>query len=298
MNWNLDDLPLFVAVCDHMNITAAADELGLAKSTISKALTRLEQGIGVRLLERNSRNIRITSEGRVFLEQARLILEQVNEADATMAGLVSEPAGPLVVALPMAFAREIVAPRLRRFYERFPAIELEIVITSHPVDVIRDRIDLAVQVGHLDDSELIARRLYESRLCWVTTPGYLASHGLNGGIESLVPHIRICEKRYGIERFPVRVNGEKRQLDLSRGIIHVNDPIAVRESVLNGLGVTLLPDQYCKRHLDRGELVQVFKHVEFEASASVLTAVYPSRRLLSNKTRAFLEFLVEICEGM
>lgn len=296
MLWNIDDVPVYVAVCEQHSITAAAGDLNISKSTVSKALSRLEEGLGVRLLERNSRNVRITSEGEVFLRHAQLILEQVREADAVMAGLTSEPFGRLVVALPMAFAREFVAPRLERFRQRYPRIDLEVVITSHPVDVIRDRIDIAVVVGSLNDSEVVARRLYEGRLLWVASPAYAAGRQLAGDETDLRQHIHVCEQRYGQAQFPVRVNGEKRLLDLSSGVMHVNDPIAVREAVMSGCGVSPLPEQYCKAHIQAGRLMPVFEHIGFEASASKLSAIYPGRRLLSNKTRAFLEFLIEICD--
>lgn len=298
MRWSIDDVPIFVAVAGQLSITAAANELGISKSTVSKALTRLEEGLGVRLLERNSRNVRVTSEGEVFLHHAVSIMEQVSEADVVMSGLTSEPYGKLVVALPVAFAREFVAPRLEMFRRQCPQVEIELMITSHPVDVVRDRVDLAVVIGALGDSELVARPLYESSLVWVTTPEYRDSHNLHGGLDELVQHIHICEKRYGLPGFPVRIGSKKQQVNLSRGIIQVNDPIAVREAVLNGCGVSVLPDQYCKKHILDGRLVRVYQEVGVDASAAKLSVVYPSRRFLSNKTRAFIDFLLHVCRDL
>jgi DNA-binding transcriptional LysR family regulator len=223
-------------------------------------------------------------------------MEQVHEANAVMGGLITKPSGRLVVALPMAFSREIVAGHLVRFREQYPEIHLEIIITSHPVDIIRDQIDLAVVVGAQADSELIVKTLYESELVWVTSPAYAKTHLLGKSKQDLLPHIHICEKRYAEKRFPIRIDGHKDQLDLSQHIIHVNDPITVREAVIHGCGVSLLPDQYCNKQLADGQLVKVFNHIAFETSASALSVIYPSRRLISNKTRAFLDFLVEVCE--
>ncbi|WP_286237868.1 LysR family transcriptional regulator [Neptuniibacter halophilus] len=296
MNWNIDDIPLFIATVEHKGVSAAAAHLQLAKSTVSKGLNRLEQALGLRLLERNSRNIRITAEGETFYRHCLQIMQQVEETEAAMSGLQAEPGGRLVVALPMAFGREIVARHLPRFRRQFPKIELEIIITSHPVDIIRDQIDLAVVIGELADSELIATPLYQSRLLWVTTPAYRDSHELGSSTEALQGHIQICEQRYRHSRFPVRQAESRKTINLSRGIIHVNDPIAVREALLNGGGVSLLPDQYCKPCLASGELVEVYPEVQFEASAAVLSAVYPQRRLMSKNCRVFLEFLRELCE--
>ncbi len=298
MQWSIDDVPAFVAVCEQLSVTAAAAELQLSKSTVSKALTRLEEGLGVRLLERNSRNLRITHEGEIFLQHAQRILEQVREADATMSGLTSEPQGRLVVALPMAFAREFVAPNLAHFRQRYPQVDLDVVVSSHAVDVIRDQIDLAVTVGALNDSGVVARTLYESQLVWVTSPEYADQHSLDGNELELRSHIQLCEKRYGLTKFPVRVQGSRRFLQLDRGVMHLNDPVSVREAVLNGCGISLLPDQYCKQHLSDGRLVAVYQQVRFEQEAARLSVVYPGRRLLSNKARAFIDFLFGICADM
>ena len=293
--WNIDDVPVFLAVVDCRGVTTAAAQLGLSKSAVSKSLTRLEQALSVRLLERNSRNVRITSEGEAFYRHGLQIMEQVKEADAVMAGLISQPAGPLVVALPMAFSREIVAQHLTEFHQQYPRIELEIIITSHPVDIMRDQIDLAVVIGTLTDSELVVKMLYESKLLWVASPDYIRRHPPGETAADLRTHIQVCEKRYATSRFPLRVNEQKELINLGTDLMVVNDPIAVREAVIHGSGISLVPDQYCKQALQNGELVQVFRHVEVESSASVISAIYPSRRLISNKTRAFLDFLVQIC---
>ncbi|MEW5421755.1 LysR family transcriptional regulator [Amorphus sp. 3PC139-8] len=295
MNWNVDDVPIFVAVVEANGFTAAADALGMPKSTVSQAVRRLEDGLGLRLLDRNSRNLRITSEGETFYRQALLILEQVREADATMAGLTAVPSGRLVAALPLALCQEIVAPQLAAFRNAYPAIELELIITSRGIDILRDQVDIAVVVGPQSDSDLISRTLYSGRLVWVASPNYLAANRLGDSPANLVAHIQVCETRYGLKRMPVHYGGEAADIDLSHGVTHVNDPLSVRQAVLNGAGVSFLPELYCRRQIANGSLVEVAKPVSFDLSASVLSVVYPSRRLMSPKARAFIDFLNEIC---
>jgi len=294
MRWTIDDVPVFVAVVDQKGVTAAADALGMPKSTVSKALSRLEEALGLRLIERNSRNLRITSEGETFYRQAVLIMEQVRETDAAMAGLSAVPSGRLVAALPPALCQELVAPNLASFRTRYPAVELDLIVTSHGVDLLRDQVDIAVVVGPQADSDLISRTLYSGPLIWVANPDYLVANSLGNDTDGLLPHIQICEKRYGLARLSVRVDGEAAHMDLARGVTHVNDPISVRAAVLGGSGVTLLPELYCRRQLRRGELTRVAEHITLDLSASVLSVVYPGRRLMSPKTRAFLDFLDEV----
>ena len=296
MGWNIDDVPVFVAVVEQKGVSAAAAHLNMPKSTVSKAVTRLEDALGLRLFDRNSRTVTVTRDGEVFYRHAQSILEQVREASAVMAGLTSEPSGRLVAAVPMAFGREIVAPHLVAFRRRYPKVALELVITGQAPDLIRDQIDLAVVVGELSDSELIVKPLYKGDLVWVASADYAAAHALADLLPEAMPsHIHICEKRYAGGRLPMRVAGRKADLILNRDLMLANDPISVREAVAGGCGVSFVPRQYCRKHLESGALVEVFPQARFELSASTLSAVYPSRRLLSNKTRAFLDFLTGIC---
>lgn len=295
MKWNIDDVPAFLAVVEHNGFTAAARALDMPKSTVSKSVSRLEDAIGLRLLDRNSRNLRITSEGETFRRQALLIMEQVREADAAMAGLSAVPSGRLVAALPPAFCQEMVSPNLPAFRRDYPEVVLDLIVTTHAIDVLREEVDIAVVVGPQDDSDLISRTLFSGRLVWVARPDYLETNRLGEGPEALLEHVHLCEKRYGLRRMPVRVHGHLTHIDLTLGITHVNDPLSVRRAVLNGAGVSLLPELYCRQHLREGSLVEVSKHISFDLSASVLSVVYPSRRLMSPKTRVFLEFLERVC---
>ena len=188
--WNLDDLPVFVAVAEHQGMSPAADYLGIAKSSVSKAIARLEKGTGVRLFERNSRQFRITHEGQAFYEHAIAVLERARETEAAMSALSGTPSGKLVVSMPMSFGREIFSPHLAEFRQRFPGLELELFITSQDVDVIRDAIDIAVVVGAPKDSELILKNLYTSQLLCVASPAYLRKAGLNSPAQ-IPEHIQV-----------------------------------------------------------------------------------------------------------
>ena len=295
MKWNIDDVPVFVAVIDQNGFTAAARALDMPKSTVSKAVSRLEEALGLRLLDRNSRNLRITAEGETFYRQALLIMEQVRETDAAMAGLNAVPSGKLVVALPPAFCQEIVSPNLAAFHREHPRVDLDLIVTTHGTDILRDQIDIAVVVGPLEDSDLISRTLFSGRLIWVASPDYLMTCTLGDSPDDLPKHVRLCETRYGMRRVPVRLEGQVAHLDFTRGITHVNDPLSVRRAVVGGAGISLLPELYCRQQLRDGSLVEVYEHISLDLSASKLSVVYPSRRLMSPRTRVFLEFLDRIC---
>ena len=295
MKWKLDDIPKFVAVVENNGITAAATALGLPKSTVSNAISRLEEALRLKLIERDSRNVRVTSEGDAFYRHALSIVEQAQEADAAMAGHTASPTGRLTVAIPPAFCEEILAPNLAAFRTLYPDVELDLIITTHGLEMIRDQADVAIVVGPLEDSELISKTLIAAPLKWVTSPSYARRLTATPGLTDLVRHIHLCEKRYALAQVPVHVDGKAMQLDLSHGVTKVNNPLIVRKAVINGAGLSILPAHYCAQQLADGTLVEVCRHITFDIAASKLTTIYPSRRLLSPRVRVFVEFLSDIC---
>jgi DNA-binding transcriptional LysR family regulator len=160
------------------------------------------------------------------------------------------------------------------------------------VDLIGEHIDLAVQVGDLPDSELIAVPLFETPLIWVASPGsYQAGHTFPG-LDALLEQVYVCERRYNKTNLLVRYQGEKHKVEIQASI-ETTDPIMVRDTVIAGSGVGLLPSLYCRAAIERGDLVQVAQNMELELMAKA-SAVYTSRRMLSAKTRLFIDFLKEL----
>ncbi|WP_369857404.1 LysR family transcriptional regulator [Candidatus Thalassolituus haligoni] len=299
MLWNLDDLPIFLAVAEHQGISSAADYLGMAKSSVSKAITRLEKGLGVRLFERNSRQFRITHEGEAFYQHSLAVLERAHETEAAMSALSGKPSGKLVVSMPMSFGREIFSPHLARFRQLYPDIELELNISSQSVDVIRDSIDIAVVVGAPKDSELILKNLYTSQLLCVASPGYIQS--LTNEIlspEDITDHIQVIEKRYANMALPYRTSVSNGRLKPPASAIKINDPCSVRDAVAAGCGIGLIPDQYCHRFIQDGQLLPILPGLEFHRDISLISAVYASRRTTAHKTALFLDFLGDICKQL
>ncbi|MCW8354821.1 LysR substrate-binding domain-containing protein [Marinomonas pontica] len=172
------------------------------------------------------------------------------------------------------------------------------MMNGHSLDIFHYEIDIAVIVGELENSELIAMPLYSGTLKWVTTPTYLAQQDTPITLDTLTNHIRLCETRYGIDRFPVHQNTQRSHLDLQTNISHCNDPLTVREALLTGGGVSLLPEQYCLKHLQTGQLVEILQDIQPETGAAKLTALYPSRKNRSQRVDVVLKFLKELCQSL
>jgi DNA-binding transcriptional LysR family regulator len=249
--------------------------------------------LGLRLLERNTRRVRVTSEGETFFRQCQLIMEQVQETDELMAAITAIPSGRLCVAVPPAFCIEVLSPHLAEFRRRYPLIDLELVITASPIEVSQSHFDLAVVIGGQSNQELVERTLFSGRLVCVASPDYAARNDLGRTPAELAAHVLICERRYMVAPLPVKWNGNNATIDLTRSMITVNNLLVVREAVVGGAGVAFLPDRYCARQLRSGELVEVARHVELDIATSISSIVFPRRRFASS--RAFVDFLLEIC---
>ena len=296
MKWNINDLPTFVAVADLGGISAAARHLGAPKSSISRAISRLEDDVGLQLFMRDTRALRLTPDGTQVYRHARRILEQVESATAELAGLRETPRGELTVALPMAFSREIVAPRLAGFRALYPDIKLDIRIGSSQPDLLRDQIDLAVIVGAAPDSDLMQQRLIDTPLIWIASPPIAAALPTSFHTDRTGEMITVAETRYVGDAVTVTTpqgGSEQMRIDPSR-LVQVNDPLIVRDMVIAGCGLSFAPRIYCEAGLASGSLVQMYPDCKIEQESS-LSLLFPGHRLLPLKARVFIDFLKELC---
>lgn len=296
MNWNVDDLPCFVAVADLGGISAAARALNIPKSSVSRTLARLEEGLGLQLFVRGSRALRLTHDGTQFHRHAVRIMEQVDVATADLAGLGETPRGVLTVALPMAFGREIVGPRLSGFQMRYPDIRLDIRIGSGLPDPLREQIDIAVIVGTAPDSDLIQQRLIDAPLVWIADQNTANLLPATFDPDRIAEFIQAVETRYAAAPLPVAAAASVQTqigLDTTR-MMQINDPLIVRDLVIAGGGLSFAPLLYCQAAINAGTLVRMYPETRILRESS-LSLLYPGHRLLPMKARVFIDFLKDIC---
>lgn len=292
MKWNIDHLPVFLAIEEMKGVTGAADRLGMPKSTVSRTLSKLEDDLDIRLFDRNTRQFRLTAEGEIFFQHAQVIMEHVYATNDALAGLRHTPSGVLKVSMPMAFSRDIIGPKLTAFRARYPDVVLQITVTPHDINLMREDLDLAFVVGTQESSDMVIRKIMEAPLIWVASSGYVKDHNFGDTLPDLKPHLGFCERRYQNQRLQVKSKQGRQFLDTS-SLMSVNDPVILRNIVLDGGGVALLPALYCYEHLASGQLLEVFPMIEPEDKATVY-AVMPSRRLQPYKARVFIDFVDEI----
>lgn len=266
----------------------------MPKSTVSRTLSRLETDLEVRLFNRNTREFNLTAEGVVLFQHAQVVIDHVKATDEAVAGLRHRPSGALKVSMPMAFSRHIIGGHLVAFGKRYPEVSLQLMVTPHSVNLMREDLDLAFVVGLPEQSEVVAKKILASPLIWVTSKAYAESNRLGTSIEDLKPHLLYCERRYLLPDLRVRSAEGRQEIDMSK-LMSVNDPLILKQITLDGGGISLLPQIYCQQELQSGDLLQVFSTIQSDERAEVY-ALMPSLRLQPQKARLFIEFVEEIVQ--
>ncbi len=287
---DLNDIAVFVAVVDAGSFTRAAERLKLSRPVVSKYVTRLEDQLAVRLLNRTTRRLSLTEAGRILYERSRRGLEHIVEAQAEVSRLQESPRGVLRINVPMSFGILHIAPLLPEFMRAYPDIAVEMDLNDRKLDVIDEGFDVSVRISDLPDSSLIARRLAPCRHVVVAAPEYLQAHGVPRKPEDLRDHDILS---YSLQQSAQHWHfldpaGQPVQVPLE-GRLNMNNSLALREALLGGLGLARTPTFLVGEDLRNGRLTRVLR--DYRTLDVSIFLVYPQRRHLSPKVRAFADFL-------
>ena len=324
----LELMTTFVRVVETGSFTAVANESGASQPTVSRQVGALEKHLNVRLLQRTTRALTLTEEGRAYYERCRDVLDAVGQADASVRAGASRVSGTLRVAASLAFGRLHVLPRLTRFLADWPEVAVDLVLGDDSVNLVEERVDVAIRIGTIRDESLVARRIGETRRVAVATPAYLEGRARPRHPEELAGHECIVVtsvstpdewtfRRIGGDGgspAPARreASADASPVTLSAGVtggevaadgatgpgsttvkvsgrVRVNASGAVHEAVLGGFGIALTPTWQWRDEFERGELVRLLER--YEPSPMPIHAVYASRRLVTPRVRAFVDFL-------
>ncbi|WP_437287574.1 LysR family transcriptional regulator [Sorangium sp. So ce406] len=290
---NLNEILVFMAVVDEGSFVAGGQAMGLTRSAAGKAVNRLEDRLGVRLLNRTTRALSLTDEGRVFYDRGLQILAAVDDAEASVAGRSGTPRGLLRLTVPDAFGRLVVLPLLRKYLEAWPDIQVEVSFTDRLADIVEEGFDLAVRIGEAPpDTRLVSRLVARYRAVLCAAPSYIAARGEPRSLDDLAGHdclIFSSRNRRQSWRFVgddgawVKAQGP--------GRLRLDSGEAIRDAAVAGLGVAFLPDFLVAKDLAAGRLQQVLPDVEAE-DVKIVT-IYPTRRLLEPRVRRFIDLMVE-----
>ncbi len=287
----LSGMSVFASVVEARSFTGAARQLGMSKAAVSKQVSKLEERLGARLLNRTTRRLSLTEVGAAFYERAARIVAEALEAELAVSRLHAAPRGTLRLDAPVAFGVRHLAPLLPEFMRRYPELKVDITLNDRFVDLVEEGHDLAVRIAHLPDSSLIARKLADSRRVVCASPDYWARNGRPSKPADLATH-NCFEYSYLATRGEWRFRGPEGPISVRvEGTLTANNGDFSRVAAVGGLGVTLVPVFMACDDLRAGRLEPALE--DFEMEPQGVHAVYPHNRHLSAKVRAFVDYLVE-----
>jgi len=285
----LSAMLIFVRIVQQGSFSAVAKEMRLSQSSVSKKVSALEDYIGSRLIKRSSRQIVLTEVGVNYYEQCLTILDGVDEAETQAREFTSDPAGNLRVTLPTTFGRHYVMPYLSTFMNQYPKINVDLRLLDHRVDLITDGIDMALRIGELQDSSLIAKTLGHSHKVLVASPSYLLQRGTPQHPNELMTHnCMVYSLLSSVSSWELQEQGKKLVVQV-QGDFQANNGDALRQMALQSKGIVFLPIWIVQQDLLAGRLVEVLN--EFTPAPLPIYALYPKDRYMPSKVKCFIEFL-------
>lgn len=289
---DLNELAHFASVVQHGGFTAASRATGIAKSSLSKSVSRLEGRLQLKLLERSTRRFRVTDVGREFHEHCLAMLESAESAEAVAARATSEPRGSVRISCPQGLLQELVGDVLPGFLVRYPEVSLDLQVINRRVDLIEEGVDIAMRARERIDDErsMIARPLGRTNLVMVASPRFLERHPVSnlddvGALPTIAlqPDTRTAEWAFAL------ADGTTGSV-VQRPRLASGDNGALLEAALRDVGIALLPSHLCRRHLQSGDLVRVLP--EWSTPCATVHLVYTTRKGLRPSVRALVDYLV------
>ena len=286
---------MFVAVMEAGSFARAAQRLGTSSGQASKLVSRLEHELGARLLNRTTRALSPTEVGRAYYERIKLLLEDLDALDLAVSSRAGTASGRLRLTAPLSFGNTQLAPALVDFAERYPEISLDVSFSDRLVNLVDEGFDAAVRIGAQADQSLVIRKLCESRVVVVASPGYLARRGTPERPEDLADHDCIVDTNFrGRETWDFHDGGSSIQVTVASRL-YLSSPDACVTAAEAGLGITRLPSFVAGAHIRQGRLVPLLG--DFLSVTLPVQAIYPPGKHLAVKVRSFVDFLAERFRG-
>jgi DNA-binding transcriptional LysR family regulator len=289
---HLGDVEVFLAVMEHGSLTAAAVSLATTASVVSRAIARLEHGLGSQLLRRTTRSLSLTDAGRLYVEQARTAFGLIDDAERALRGQQGEVTGKVRLSVPTTYGHYRLPQLLHRFAQQYPRVQVELNIANRNVDLIAEGFDVAIRLGDLPESGLVARKLEEAPVRLVASPAYLRRAGTPTTLEDLQGHACICFVMPSTGRIaPWGFLDGQREIDwMPTPRIEVSDDVlGVVSLAASGLGLCQAYEFVVRERIERGELVELLPQLNGRTRA--FSAIYAPHRRLSAAARALIDVL-------
>ncbi|MDH0335020.1 LysR substrate-binding domain-containing protein [Metapseudomonas otitidis] len=280
-----EGLDEFIAVAETGQFTAAAQRIGLSSSQVSRQIARLEERLQTRLFYRSTRKVALTEAGQTFLQHCQRLVDARDEAMRAISDLTGEPKGLLRMTCAVAYGERFIVPLVNAFMARHPQLRVDIELSNRPLDLVHEGLDLAIRLGRLQDSRLVATRLAPRVMYLCAAPNYLERYGRPHSLSELARHNCLVGSS---DQWTFQQDGKEQSLRV-QGNWRCNSGQAVLDAALRGFGLCQLPDYYVLDHLKSGELVSLLE--QHRPPNTAVWALYPQQRHLSPKVRQLVDAL-------
>jgi len=282
-------MSVFRRVAETGNFSEVAREMGISQPTVSKHIAALEKHLAIKLLNRSTRQLNLTDVGKQYYSRCLHILDEVTELETTLSNQQSQPTGTLRINTPVTFGELEVVPHLWEFLAMYPELNIDLIMDDHYVDLVKDGVDMAIRVGPMTDSTLIASKIGNSPRVTVASPAYLAANGEPGCVQDLKDHnciVYMLLTTINEWHFAGPNGNEKIRV---KGRFSVNNPRSIRQAVLASQGIAVTPRWLVDKYINNGQVKVILD--KYTPTPLDIHAVYPGRRFVPAKVRCFIDFI-------
>lgn len=288
--FNWEGVSEFVAVAEAESFTKAAKRLGISTAQVSRQVSALETRMATKLFHRTTRKVSVTEVGRIYYQHCRQVLDGLEEAERAITNLQTTPRGLLKITAPVTYGERTLAPLVNDFIAKYPELEVKVSLTNQKVDLIDEGYDLAIRLGQLEDSSMMAKRLGSRTQYVCASPGYVSTFGIPHSLSELEQHNCLLGT---LDYWRFQENGKTRNVRV-KGNLSCNSGHALVDAAIKGIGIIQLPDYYVLPYLEDGQLIPLL--AQNRQPDEGIWALYPHNRHLSPKVRMLLDYLSEALE--
>ncbi|URQ86637.1 LysR family transcriptional regulator [Pseudoalteromonas sp. SCSIO 43088] len=285
MQW--DGISEFVYVAENESFTLASKRMAISTAQVSRQISALEKRLNIKLFYRTTRKVSLTEEGRVFYQHCRSVLDGLDAAERAITNLQSKPQGKIKLTAPVTYGEKQVLPLVNNFMKQYNDVEVSAYLSNRQIDIVDEGYDLAIRLGKLSDSTMMAKKLGKRTNYVCASPSYLEKQGIPHSISELNKHSCLLGTN---DHWHFRESGREKSIRVT-GRLRYNNGYSLTDAALKGLGIVQLPDYYVQQHIQRGELVTLLD--SYRAPDEGIWAVYPQNRHLSPKIRLLVDYLAE-----
>jgi len=285
--FNWEGVSEFVAVAEAESFTKAAKRLGISTAQVSRQVSALETRMATKLFHRTTRKVSVSEVGRIYYQHCRQVLDGLEEAERAITNLQSTPRGLLKITAPVTYGERTLAPLVNDFIAKYPELEVKISLTNQKVDLIDEGYDLAIRLGQLEDSSMMAKRLGSRTQYACASPGYVSTFGIPHSLSELEQHNCLLGT---LDYWRFQENGKTKNVRV-KGNLSCNSGHALVDAAIKGIGIIQLPDYYVLPFLEDGQLIPLLE--QNRQPDEGIWALYPHNRHLSPKVRMLLDYLSE-----